>query len=252
MMRLLRLTPERISVLMTVAVVVAVVPLLSAPLRAQVVMERHADGSVVITNQRRTSDRSRGSRSGVTVSPGVQVVEDGSNLARAAARRYATTPEIEAWITTWSTKANLDQELVKSLIAAESSFDADALSEKGAIGLMQLMPGTAADMGVRDPWDPESNIRGGTRYLRHLLDRFDQNLELALAAYNAGPGAVEANGGVPPYRETRNYVRKVLSRYRGKPIDLSGVRVASGNNRVRYRPIQTKRDENGRLVILTP
>lgn len=234
-----------------VALALMIVPVPSAPLQAQVVMERQADGSVVITNHRRSSSRSR-RQPGVTVSPGVQVLEATSGGERSQARRYPTTPELEEWITTWSTQANLDQDLVKSVISAESNFDASALSKKGAIGLMQLMPGTAADMGIRDPWDPESNIRGGTRYLRLMLDRFNQNLELALAAYNAGPGAVEANGGVPPYRETQNYVRRVLSRYRGQPIDLSGVRVGSGSNRVRYRPIQTKTDENGHLVILTP
>ena len=144
-------------------------------------------------------------------------------------------------------RQNLDVKLVLSVIAAESAFDPRAQSHKGAIGLMQLMPDTARDLGVDDPWDPESNIRGGTRYLRQMLDRFGQDLELALAAYNAGPGAVERNGGIPPYRETREYVQRVLSRYRGRPVRLAGTSLPGGT-----RPIEVRRDERGHLVILTP
>ena len=103
-------------------------------------------------------------------------------------------------------------ELVRAVIQVESAFDPRARSSKGAMGLMQLMPATAADLGVGDPYDPEQNIRGGVAYLRHLLDRFDGNEELALAAYNAGPEAVARHGNhVPPYRETRNYLDRVRS-----------------------------------------
>jgi soluble lytic murein transglycosylase-like protein len=116
---------------------------------------------------------------------------------------------IEQHATTWQ----IDPALVKAVIANESGFDANATSNAGAQGLMQLMPQTAASLGVRDPYDPAQNVAGGVRYLRGLLDRFGGNLHLAVAAYNAGPGAVEKYGGVPPYAETRNYVENVLASY---------------------------------------
>lgn len=109
----------------------------------------------------------------------------------------------------------LDHRLVKALIRTESAFDPGALSPKGAMGLMQLMPGTSRDMGVMNPFDPVENIDGGVRYLRFLMDRFNNNLSLALAAYNAGPEAVQKHGGIPPFEETRNYVQKVLDIYKG-------------------------------------
>jgi soluble lytic murein transglycosylase-like protein len=103
--------------------------------------------------------------------------------------------------------------LVKAVIAAESSFDAGAVSPKGAMGLMQLMPGTARDLGVDDAFESDQNVQGGTRYLRELYDRYGDWLR-TLAAYNAGPEAVDRYDGVPPYTETREYVKRVLSYYR--------------------------------------
>jgi soluble lytic murein transglycosylase-like protein len=116
-----------------------------------------------------------------------------SDLIRAAATRHGLAPE-----------------LVESIVRAESNFEARAVSPKGARGLMQLMPTTAAQLGVRNVFDVRENIEGGVRHLRHLVDRYRGNLTLALAAYNAGVGAVARHGGVPPYAETQAYVARIL------------------------------------------
>ena len=112
----------------------------------------------------------------------------------------------------------IDPSLLKGLVSQESGFDPNARSGAGAVGLTQLMPGTAAALGVTNPLDPAQSLQGGAKYLRQQLDRFGGDEKLALAAYNAGPGAVAKYGGVPPYRETQNYVTNVLSKaasYRG-------------------------------------
>jgi soluble lytic murein transglycosylase-like protein len=107
---------------------------------------------------------------------------------------------------------NLDPRLLHAIAKVESNYNPRAVSPKGALGVMQLIPSTARLVGVSDPFDPRENIHGGARYLRYLLDKFG-DLTLALAAYNAGPKAVEAYGGIPPYEETQRYVRSVLSLY---------------------------------------
>ena len=114
----------------------------------------------------------------------------------------------------------VDESLIRAIIHAESAYQPDAKSPKGAQGLMQLMPPTQAELGVNDPYDPIENIEGGTRYLAGLLKQFNGDIRLASAAYNAGPGAVERYQGVPPYPETEEYVRRVdilHRRYRGAP-----------------------------------
>lgn len=107
----------------------------------------------------------------------------------------------------------LDQKLLETVAMRESNFRPDAVSSAGAIGVMQLMPGTAQSQGVTNPYDAEQNIMGGAKLLRNLYDGFDGNLELMLAAYNAGAGAVRKYGGVPPYTETQNYVKWITERY---------------------------------------
>lgn len=120
-----------------------------------------------------------------------------------------------ALVATAATRNDLPAALLHALIHAESRYDPWALSPKGAAGLMQLMPDTAREMGVENVWDPAANILGGARYLKQLLRLFDNNLSLALAAYNAGPGAVISRGrAIPPFAETQGYVPRVLERYR--------------------------------------
>lgn len=142
----------------------------------------------------------------------------GNRYGRASARaasqpsRSGNAPghPVEKSIQQAAAKYNLSPDLIRSVIRAESNFQADAVSPAGAKGLMQLMPETAKELGVTNPFDIQQNIDGGSRYLRQMLDRFGGDLKRALAAYNAGPGAVEQYNGNVPYAETRQYVKRVL------------------------------------------
>ncbi|MEW6583585.1 MAG: lytic transglycosylase domain-containing protein [Actinomycetota bacterium] len=123
----------------------------------------------------------------------------------------AVPADVAPLIRAAAAEAGVDPTLVAAVARAESNFRPDAVSPAGAQGIMQLMPGTARGLGVTDPFDAWQSLRGGARYLRQQLDRFGGDTTLALAAYNAGPGAVARSGGVPPYAETQAYVRRVLS-----------------------------------------
>ncbi len=132
----------------------------------------------------------------------------------------------EAVIQKMAARYGVESSLIKAVIKAESNFDPSALSRKGAIGLMQLMPATAADLNVSDPYNPHENIEGGTKYLRYLTKLFDNDLKLVVAAYNAGENAVIRYGrNVPPYKETKNYVKRVttyLASYRKEASVVTG------------------------------
>ena len=146
---------------------------------------------------------------------GMQPGGDDAPGSGATGRVSAPVPpaQIDALVQQNAATWQVDPALIKAVIANESGFNANARSSVGAQGLMQLMPETAAGLGVRDAYDPAQNVAGGARYLRGLLDRFGGDKRLAIAAYNAGPGAVAKYGDVPPYAETRNYVQNVLASF---------------------------------------
>jgi soluble lytic murein transglycosylase-like protein len=156
------------------------------------------------------------------------------------AARPTTPQELDQLVQKTAEKHQVDPRLVRAVIATESNWNTGAVSKKGAQGLMQLQPDTAQKLGVADAFDPAQNVDGGVRYLSMMLDRYHGDMHLALAAYNAGPGAVDRSGGVPQIAETRNYVQKVTSAYLGgtglqpptivKPMPI--YRAVNGSGRV--------------------
>jgi soluble lytic murein transglycosylase-like protein len=164
------------------------------------------------------------------------------------ASRISRPSAYDNLITNAAENHSLDPRLVKSVMLVESGFNASAVSNKGARGLMQLMPATAQRHGVKNVHDPAQNIAGGTKYLSHLLALFDGNLEKSLAAYNAGEGAVARYGGIPPYDETRDYVRKALTAYYGAPYKGGTAGSLSGGF---GRPVRVERDAKNRPVLTT-
>ena len=174
-----------------------------APAQAQIYSWRDANGQLVVSNYRRPPDSA--SVKSYAVAPTSSV----------RSTRYAATQRSRQYDDLISEHAQLNRvrtDLVRAVVQVESAFNPRALSPKGAMGLMQLMPATAREYGVVNAFNPAENIRAGVAYLRRLLDRFSNNEELALAAYNAGPGAVDKyDNAVPPYRETRNYVSRILA-----------------------------------------
>lgn len=179
------------------------------PAYGDIYREVAADGSIILTNIYRRERKSvRLRRESPALAP-VSAAPAPKRSAPVGALPYASLVAAAA------AEHGLPEALLHAVIRAESNYDPQAVSPKGAAGLMQLMPETARELGVVDVWDPAANIRGGARYLKRLLEMFDQNLSLAVAAYNAGPGAVIGSGStIPPFAETQRYVPKVLEYYR--------------------------------------
>jgi Transglycosylase SLT domain len=164
------------------------------------------------------------------------------NYRRISRGRVVTSAAIDEAIDEAAAKHNVDPNLVRALVKVESNFNPSAVSRKGAMGLMQLMPSTARELNVTNPFDPEQNVDAGVRHLKHLLESFNGDVPLSLAAYNAGQGAVQRSGGVPPFAETRNYVRRITSLYGRGAVSLSW----SGPIRA---PIHITRDDRGVLTF---
>jgi len=204
---------------------------LAAPAQAQIYSWRDANGTLVLSNHR----------------PGEAAPVKSYSVPQTTAvrtTRYAALERSRMYDELIAEHARLNgvrTDLVRAVVQVESAFNPYAKSAKGAMGLMQLMPATARQYGVSDPYNPIENVRAGVAYLRELLDRYQNNEELALAAYNAGPGAVDKHGqNVPPYRETRNYVAQV-NQMAGRALELRApsriykiVDVVDGRPTVRY------------------
>jgi len=210
---------------------------LSSPLRAQIASQVNDSGKLVFVNSEPAGNAPHKAPPSFHVSK-----TDGSN---SEATPTTVPPErLERIVRDASARHNLDPALVKAVIGVESNWNPSAVSRKGALGLMQLIPTTAGQLGVGNAFDPAQNIEGGTSYLRSLLDRYHGDLELSLAAYNAGPGAVERSGGIPNIPETRSYVQRVTDTY-FRP-DSGRDPSFAGQHRSRIRQDV---DDNGRVVF---
>jgi len=152
--------------------------------------------------------------------------------------RSVSSSEVDSLIEAAAARHNVDPNLVRAMVKVESNFNPRAVSRKGAMGLMQLMPATARSLRVSNPFDPKQNVDAGVRHLKGLLENYNGDVALSLAAYNAGAGAVARSGGVPPYRETRNYVHQITQIYGG------GGTVVTGPS---FAPIRANRQQNGVL-----
>jgi len=155
--------------------------------------------------------------------------------------RQASPEEIDSSIVMAAARHNVDPNLVRAVVKVESNFNSNAVSRKGAMGLMQLMPSTARSLNVRNPFDPEQNVDAGVRHLKQLLESYGGNVDLTLAAYNAGSGAVARSAGIPHFAETQNYVRRITNLYYGG-FNLG----PAGPSR---DPVRVQRDSRGVLYI---
>jgi hypothetical protein len=169
---------------------------------------------------------------------------DGKAQTHQTLNRAFTQQDIDAAIDAAAARHNVDPSLVRSVVKVESNFNPNAVSRKGAMGLMQLMPSTARSLNVSNPFDPAQNVDAGVRHLRKLLDSYGGNVRLSLAAYNAGSGAVARSAGVPHFRETQDYVRRITNLYNGGsepgPFSVGGPS---------HEPVHVQRDARGVLYI---
>ena len=232
--------PPRVSLttlqLLPATLVVCALAALAVPAEAQIYSWRDASGTLVLSNKPRTE-------AGEVTTYAVR---------GAAAIRTTTRPEwserqrqFDTLIEEYARANGVSADLVRAVIQAESNFNPRAVSAKGAMGLMQLMPATARELGVSDPFHPAQNIRGGVTYLARLLAKYDQNVELALAAYNAGAGNVERYGNaVPPFKETREYVKKITAKPGVsaplEPIIYKWMELVNGQPKIRYSNVPPK------------
>jgi soluble lytic murein transglycosylase-like protein len=167
---------------------------------------------------------------------------ENSNFLRS--NKPFSTQDVDAAIVQAAARHNVDPNLVRSVIKVESNFNPNAVSRKGAMGLMQLMPSTARSLHVTNPFDPQQNVDAGVRHLKQLLESYGGNVKLSLAAYNAGAGAVARSAGIPRFLETQNYVRRITNLYYGGSEPGSYV---LGN--VVHDPVRVQRDARGVLYI---
>ena len=224
--RLLR--PLRLAASLGVALMAAF--LFVSPVQAAETISAYVDaeGRVVFVNEGSKTNTSGPAPASVNSDPSRKILASTSRVAMAAATRSsapaASAPvagktavsgsqDIDAMIVQAAAQHQMDPDLIRAIIRVESNFDPYAVSRAGARGLMQLIPSTAQRFGVANPFDPRSNLDGGIRYLKHLLGMYEGNLQLTLAAYNAGENSVARFRGVPAYRETQNYIRKIGALY---------------------------------------
>jgi soluble lytic murein transglycosylase-like protein len=169
---------------------------------------------------------------------------DGKAQAHQTLNRAFAQQDVDAAIDAAAARHNVDPNLVRSVVKVESNFNPNAVSRKGAMGLMQLMPSTARSLNVSNPFDPAQNVDAGVRHLRELLDSYGGNVPLSLAAYNAGSGAVARSAGIPHFRETQDYVRRITNLYNGGggtgPFSVGGPS---------HEPVHTQRDARGVLYM---
>jgi soluble lytic murein transglycosylase-like protein len=202
---IVKMTGRRLLLAVVIAVAVPVAA------EAQIYAWRDAAGNLVLSDKQKDP-----SARTYSVAPAAQATVTAAEFRTTRPFSRRSLP-YDSMIEENATMHGVSPHLVRAVIQQESGFNPRALSNKGAMGLMQLMPGTANDLGVTDPYNPSENIRAGVAYLKGLLVKFKDNVELALAAYNAGPTAVTRYGAIPPYRETRDYVTRITGRLEAAP-----------------------------------